>query len=181
MPTKAAYSEKKNLNTLIVFLPIILAFFFAILFLTMALRIVPEHQRCVIFRLGRFMGVYGPGLFFLIPMLDQIVVMDLREQVQKIEGEIITTQDRGRVLIGLLWGYKVIDPAKAVLEVKNLEVASQEMATAVLRSAIGSMTLDDVLAGREQIRTQLHTRLSEITAPWGVEVTNVEIRDLRKY
>ena len=147
-------------------------------FLTNAIRIVPEYQRLVVFRLGRCVGTRGPGLILLIPVIDRAVKADLREQVREIPHQISITKDNAPISIDFLWYYKVLDPAESVLQVGNFEVAAQGMATTTLRAVIGGIPLDDVLSQREHINTLLRTRLDEVTERWGVKVTNVEIREI---
>jgi regulator of protease activity HflC (stomatin/prohibitin superfamily) len=143
-----------------------------------AIRIVPEYQRLVVFRLGRAIGTKGPGLILLIPVIDRAVKVDLREQVREIPHQTSITKDNAPISIDFLWYYKVLDPAESVLQVGNFEVAAQGMATTTLRAVIGGIPLDDVLSEREHINTMLRTRLDEVTERWGVKVTNVEIREI---
>jgi regulator of protease activity HflC (stomatin/prohibitin superfamily) len=147
-------------------------------FLANAIRIVPEYQRLVVFRLGRCIGQKGPGLVILIPVVDRAVRVDLREQVREIPHQTSITKDNAPISIDFLWYYKVLDPAESVLQVGNFEVAAQGMATTTLRAVIGGIPLDDVLSEREHINTMLRTRLDEVTERWGVKVTNVEIREI---
>lgn len=147
-------------------------------FLANAIRIVSEYQRLVVFRLGRCVGEKGPGLVILIPVIDRAVKVDLREQVREIPQQTSITKDNAPISIDFLWFYKILSPTDSVLQVGNFEVAAQGMATTTLRSVIGGMTLDDVLAEREHINTLLRTRLDEVTERWGVKVTNVEIREI---
>jgi len=147
-------------------------------FVANAIRIVPEYQRLVVFRLGRCIGQKGPGLVFLIPVVDRAVKVDLREQVREIPHQTSITKDNAPISIDFLWYYKVLDPAESVLQVGNFEVAAQGMATTTLRAVIGGIPLDDVLSEREHINTMLRTRLDEVTERWGVKVTNVEIREI---
>ncbi|MFZ5855672.1 MAG: SPFH domain-containing protein [Chloroflexota bacterium] len=147
-------------------------------FLTNAIRIVPEYQRLVVFRLGRCVGTRGPGLILLIPVIDRAVKVDLREQVREIPHQTSITKDNAPISIDFLWYYKVLDPSESVLQVGNFEVAAQGMATTTLRAVIGGIPLDDVLSEREHINTMLRTRLDEVTERWGVKVTNVEIREI---
>jgi len=147
-------------------------------FIAQAIRIVPEYQRLVVFRLGRCIGPKGPGIIFLIPVVDRAVKVDLREQVREIPHQTSITKDNAPISIDFLWYYKVLDPADSVLQVGNFEVAAQGMATTTLRSVIGGIPLDDVLSEREHINTMLRTRLDEVTERWGVKVTNVEIREI---
>jgi regulator of protease activity HflC (stomatin/prohibitin superfamily) len=148
-------------------------------FLTNAIKIVPEYQRLVVFRLGRCVGTRGPGLILLIPVIDRAVRADLREQVREIPHQTSITKDNAPILIDFLWYFKVLDPAESVLQVGNFELAAQGMATTTLRAVIGGIMLDDVLSQREHINTLLRTRLDEVTERWGVKVTNVEIREIQ--
>ncbi len=148
------------------------------IFLANAIRIVPEYQRLVVFRLGRCVGQKGPGIVLLIPVIDRAVKVDLREQVREIPHQTSITKDNAPISIDFLWYYKVLDPSESVLQVGNFEVAAQGMATTTLRAVIGGIPLDDVLSEREHINTMLRTRLDEVTERWGVKVTNVEIREI---
>jgi regulator of protease activity HflC (stomatin/prohibitin superfamily) len=149
-----------------------------IIFLANAIRIVPEYQRLVVFRLGRCIGSKGPGLIFLIPVLDRGVKVDLREQVRDIPHQTSITKDNASIAVDFIWYYKVLDPMESVLQVGNFEAAAQGMATTTLRAVIGGIPLDDVLSEREHINNMLRARLDEVTERWGVKVTNVEIREI---
>jgi len=148
------------------------------IFIANAIRIVPEYQRLVVFRLGRSIGAKGPGIIFLIPIVDRAVRVDLREQVREIPHQTAITKDNAGISVDFIWYYKVLDPTESVLAVGNFEVAAQGMATTTLRAVIGGIPLDDVLSEREHINTMLRTRLDEVTERWGVKVTNVEIREI---
>jgi regulator of protease activity HflC (stomatin/prohibitin superfamily) len=150
----------------------------AFVFLTSAIKIVPEYQRVVVFRLGRCVGEKGPGLVLLIPFIDRAIKVDLREQVREIPAQTSITKDNAPISIDFLWYYKVFDPTHTVLEVGNFELAAQGIATTTLRSVIGGIPLDGVLSEREAINNALRTRLDEVTERWGVKVTNVEIREI---
>ncbi|MDK2982444.1 MAG: hypothetical protein PWQ55_2791 [Chloroflexota bacterium] len=160
--------------------PILLALIalLVIAILASSIRIVPEYQRLVVFRLGRCVGERGPGFVMLIPIIDRAVNVDLREQVREIPAQTSITMDNAPISIDFLWFYKVIDPINTVLQVGNFELAAQGIATTTLRSVIGSIMLDSVLSEREQINNALRTRLDEVTERWGVKVTNVEIREI---
>lgn len=150
-----------------------------LVFLANAIRIVPEYQRLVVFRLGRVLEKpKGPGVIFLIPVLDRAVRVDLREQVREIPHQTAITKDNAGIQVDFIWYYKVIDPAQSVLKVGNFELAAQGMATTTLRAVIGGINLDDVLSQREHINITLRTKLDEVTERWGVKVTNVEIREI---
>jgi regulator of protease activity HflC (stomatin/prohibitin superfamily) len=148
------------------------------IFLANAIRIVPEYQRLVVFRLGRCVGQKGPGIVLLIPVIDRAVKADLREQVREIPHQTSITKDNAPISIDFLWYYKVLDPTESVLQVGNFEAAAQGMATTTLRAVIGGIALDEVLSEREHINNMLRTRLDEVTERWGVKVTNVEIREI---
>lgn len=143
------------------------------------IRIVPEYQRLVVFRLGRVMGKpQGPGLVLLIPGIDRPVRVDLREQVREVPQQTSITKDNAPINIDFLWYFKVMEPSQSVLQVTNFEAAAAGIAATTLRAVIGGIPLDDVLSQREHINTMLRTRLDEITERWGVKVTNVEIREI---
>ncbi|GAB4399078.1 MAG: SPFH domain-containing protein [Anaerolineales bacterium] len=147
-------------------------------FIASAIRIVPEYQRLVVFRLGRFEKTKGPGIVLLIPIIDRAVMVDLREQVREIPHQTAITKDNASISVDFIWYYKVINPSESVLQVGNFEAAAQGMATTTLRAVIGGIQLDEVLSERESINTMLRTRLDEVTERWGVKVTNVEIREI---
>jgi regulator of protease activity HflC (stomatin/prohibitin superfamily) len=143
-----------------------------------SIRIVPEYQRLVVFRVGRSIGAKGPGIVFLFPVIDRAVKVDLREQVREVPHQTSITKDNAPISIDFLWYYKVLDPAESVLQVGNFESAAAGIAATTLRAVIGGIPLDDVLSEREHINNMLRTRLDEVTERWGVKVTNVEIREI---
>ncbi len=143
-----------------------------------AIRIIPEYQRLVVFRLGRCVGEKGPGIIFLIPIVDRAARVDLREQVREIPHQTVITKDNAGISVDFLWYYKVLDPTESVLAVGNFEAAAQGIATTTLRAVVGGISLDQVLSDREHINAMLRTRLDEVTERWGVKVTNVEIREI---
>ncbi len=143
------------------------------------IRIVPEYQRLVVFRLGRVLDKpRGPGIVFLFPFIDRAIKVDLREQVREVPHQTSITKDNAPISIDFLWYYKVLDPAQSVLQVGNFEAAAAGIAATTLRAVIGGIPLDDVLSEREHINNMLRTRLDEVTERWGVKVTNVEIREI---
>ena len=155
------------------------AVFLVILMLfSAAIKIIPEYQRLVVFRLGRCVGARGPGVIFLIPFIDRGVKADLREAVREIPHQTSITQDNATISVDFIWYYRILDPTESVLQVGDFEAAAQGMATTTLRAVIGGITLDDVLSKREHINNLLRTRLDEVTERWGVKVTNVEIREI---
>ncbi|MBC8331441.1 MAG: SPFH/Band 7/PHB domain protein [Anaerolineae bacterium] len=150
----------------------------ALVFIASAIKIIPEYQRLVVFRLGRCVGAKGPGIIFLIPMIDRGVRADLREQVREIPHQTAITADNAGISIDFIWYYRILDAVESVLQVGNFESAAQGMATTTLRAVIGGIQLDEVLVEREHINNMLRTRLDEVTERWGVKVTNVEIREI---
>ncbi len=154
------------------------AIILAIILLASAIRIVPEYVRLVVFRLGRCIGSKGPGVVFLIPVVDRGVSVDLREQVREVPHQTSITKDNAPISIDFLWYYKVLNPMDSVLQVGSFEAAALGMATTTLRAVIGGIMLDEVLSEREHINNMLRTRLDEVTERWGVKVTNVEIREI---
>ncbi|HZQ11102.1 MAG TPA: SPFH domain-containing protein [Anaerolineae bacterium] len=143
-----------------------------------AIRVVREYERLVVFRLGKAMGSKGPGVVFLIPIADQPVKVDLREQFQEIPHQTCITKDNVTISVDFLIYSKVIDAVSSVVQVGNFAGAAQGIATTTLRAVIGDIILDDVLAQREHINTVLRTKLDEVTERWGVKVTAVEIREI---
>jgi len=142
------------------------------------IRIVREYQRLMVFRLGRALGAKGPGLVILIPFIDRGVWVDLRELYLEIPHQTAITEDNATISIDFIVFYRVIDAAMSVIEVANFAGAAQNIASTTLRSVVGDMMLDDVLAKRETMNEILRTKLDEVTERWGVKVTNVEIREV---
>jgi len=149
-----------------------------VVFLAYALRIVPEYQRLVIFRLGRMIGQKGPGLVIVIPFIDRPVRVDLRELFLEIPHQTCITKDNAPIAIDFLVYWKVVDPPLSVIKVQDFAGASQGIATTTLRAVVGDIALDDVLAKRDQINDILRAKLDEVTERWGVKVTTVEIREI---
>jgi regulator of protease activity HflC (stomatin/prohibitin superfamily) len=157
------------------------AFFFllfAIMLFAMAIKIVREYQRLVVFRLGKCVGQRGPGLVFLIPFIENASWVDLREQFLEVPHQSTITRDNAGISVDFLIYWKVVDPIASVIAVGNFAGASQGIATTTLRAVIGDILLDDVLAQREHINTVLRTKLDEVTERWGNKVTAVEIREI---
>lgn len=144
----------------------------------MAVRIVREYQRLVVFRLGRVVGERGPGVVLLIPFIDRAMSVDLREIYLEIPKQTCITKDNAPIDIDFLIYYKVTDPVATVVQVGNFAGASQGIAITTLRAVIGDIMLDDVLAKREDINRVLRVKLDEVTERWGVKVTSVEIREI---
>lgn len=154
------------------------ALLIALALLVTAIRVIPEYQRLVVFRLGRCVGARGPGVVFLIPVVDRGVKVDLREQVRDIPHQTSITKDNASISVDFIWYYKVLDATESVLQVGDFELAAEGMATTTLRAVLGGIMLDDALSEREHINNMLRSRLDEVTERWGVKVTNVEIREI---
>ncbi len=149
-----------------------------VLLLAKAIRIVPEYQRLVVFRLGRLLGAKGPGLVLLIPFIDRGISVDLREFYLEIPRQDSITKDNAPIAVDFVMFYKVIEAQTSVVQVGNFAGAALNIASTTLRAVIGDIPLDDVLAKRDEINTLLRIKLDEVTERWGVKVTNVEIREI---
>jgi regulator of protease activity HflC (stomatin/prohibitin superfamily) len=143
-----------------------------------SIRIVPEYQRLVVFRLGRVTGARGPGLVLLIPVVDRGVRVDLRESFFDVPPQPCITQDNASVAIDFLVYMKIVDAMSSVLNVMQYEGAARGIAMTTLRAVVGDMLLDAVLSKREQINDVLRGKLDEVTHRWGIKVTAVEIREI---
>ena len=146
--------------------------------LASVIKIVPEYQRLVVFRMGRCVGEKGPGIIILVPFVDRAVRVDLREQVREIPHQTVITQDNASIAVDFLWYYKVLSPTESVLNVGDFERAAKGIATTTLRAVVGGISLDQVLSDREHINSMLRVRLDDVTERWGVKVTNVEISEI---
>jgi regulator of protease activity HflC (stomatin/prohibitin superfamily) len=162
-------------------MPIFVIVFIALLLiiiLSASIKVVREYQRLVVFRLGRSIGALGPGLVFLIPIVDRAVWTDLRELYLEIPRQTCITKDNAPIDIDFLIYWRILEPTASVIQVGNFAGASQGIATTTLRAVIGDIPLDDVLSKREDINRILRTKLDEVTERWGVKVTTVEIREI---
>ncbi len=152
--------------------------FLAVVLLASAVKVVPEFKRLVILRLGRFAGIRGPGVVFRIPIIDQLLWIDLRERYFDVPHQTCITKDNAPTDIDFIVYYKVVDPAASVLNVSDFRGAALGISTTTLRAVIGEMMLDEVLAKRDEINSVLRVKLDEVTERWGVKITNVEIREI---
>jgi regulator of protease activity HflC (stomatin/prohibitin superfamily) len=143
-----------------------------------AIKVVREYQRLVVFRLGRSVGKKGPGLVFLIPIVDKAVWVDLREFFLEIPSQTCITKDNASINIDFLIYFKVFEPDQTVIQVTDFAGAARGIAMTTLRAVVGDISLDDVLAQREKINQVLRAKLDEVTERWGVKVTTVEIREI---
>jgi len=146
--------------------------------LSMAVRIVPEYRRLVLFRLGRLVGSRGPGIVFIIPVLDRAVTVDLRILTLDVPVQEVITKDNVAIKVNAVVYFRVLEPAKSVVEVENYVVATSQLAQTTLRSVVGSVELDEVLSSREKINQELQKIIDERTDPWGIKVSAVEVKEL---
>ncbi|NYT01507.1 MAG: slipin family protein [Methanosarcinales archaeon] len=149
-----------------------------VLILSQAIKIVREYERVVIFRLGRFSGVKGPGLFFIIPIIDRVLLLDLRVITIDVQKQVVITKDNVTVDVDAVIYYRVVDPAKAIIQVENFKVATSLLSQTTLRDVLGQIDLDDLLSKREELNVKLQEILDRHTDPWGIKVTGVTLRDV---
>ena len=147
-------------------------------FLYLSVRIVREYQRNVVFRFGRCIGTKGPGIIFLIPVIDRPVLVDLREQYLEIPRQTAITKDNAPISIDFIVFHRVVDAVDSVVKIENFAGAAENIASTTLRSVVGDMPLDDILSKRDQMNAVLQTKLDEVTERWGVKITNVELREI---
>lgn len=152
---------------------------FVLLVLANAIKVVREYERGVIFRLGRLSGAKGPGLFFIIPVIDKMVKVSLRTVTLDVPPQEVITKDNVSTEVNAVLFFRVVDPNAAVVEVQNYVEATRQIAMTTLRSILGGFELDQVLGDREKINQQLQQIVDEQTDPWGIKVVNMEIKDVK--
>lgn len=151
---------------------------FAIFVLSSAIRILREYERGVVFRLGRLISVRGPGLIFLIPIIDKMVKVSLRTVVMDVPPQDIITEDNVSIKVNAVVYFRVLQPQKAIVEVENYLVATSQFSQTTLRSVLGQSELDDLLSQREKINQKLQQIIDTHTEPWGIKVSNVEVKQI---
>jgi len=149
-----------------------------LLILVSAVRIVAEYERGVIFRLGRVMAAKGPGLFFIVPIIDRMVKVNLQTVTADIPPQDVITKDNVTLRVNAVTYFNVVDPVRAVVAIQNYMYATSQVAQTTLRSILGQVELDDLLIKRDEINQQLQQIIDELTNPWGVKVTLVEVKDV---
>ncbi len=160
--------------SMIVFLGIV----FAIIILSNAIRILREYERGVIFRLGRLIGSKGPGIIFLVPIGDRMVKVTLRTVVLDVPPQDIITKDNVSLKVNAVVYFRVVQPEKSVVEVENYLFATSQLSQTTLRSILGQSELDDLLSQRDKINRELQKIIDEHTEPWGIKVSNVEVKQI---
>jgi regulator of protease activity HflC (stomatin/prohibitin superfamily) len=151
---------------------------FVIIILVAAIRILREYQRGVVFTLGRFTGVKGPGLIILIPGIQQMVRVDLRTIVLDVPTQDVISHDNVSVHVNAVVYFRVIDPEKAIIQVENFHDATSQLAQTTLRSVLGGHELDEMLAERERLNSDIQQILDKQTDTWGIKISNVEIKHI---
>ena len=154
-------------------------FLILILFvLANSLRILREYERGVIFRLGRFVGVRGPGLIILVPFIERMVKVSLRTVAMDVPPQDVITRDNVSVRVNAVLYFRVVEPEKAIIEVEDFLFATSQLAQTTLRSVVGQAELDELLSERDKLNAQVQTILDEATDPWGIKVMTVEMKDV---
>jgi len=151
---------------------------FILIILALAIKVIREYERVVIFRMGRLLGAKGPGLFFIIPIVDSIVKTDLRVITIDVPKQSIITRDNVTVDVDAVLYYRVLEPINAVTKVENYMLATSMLAQTTLRDILGQIELDDLLSKREELNKKLQEVLDAATDPWGIKITAVTIRDV---
>jgi regulator of protease activity HflC (stomatin/prohibitin superfamily) len=155
---------------------LIVVLFIILFILGNAIRVLREYERGVIFRLGRLIGAKGPGLILLIPIIDRMVKVSLRMVVMDVPPQDVITKDNVSVKVNAVVYFRVMDANKAVTEVEDFMYATSQLAQTTLRSILGESELDELLSGREKINDELQQLLDKQTDPWGIKVSNVEVK-----
>jgi regulator of protease activity HflC (stomatin/prohibitin superfamily) len=155
---------------------IIPALIIVLFFLSAAIKILREYERGVVFRLGRLIGAKGPGIIFLIPVVDKMVKVSLRTVAMDVAPQDVITRDNVSVKVNAVIFFRVIDPREAIVQVEDYLYATSQISQTTLRSVLGQAELDDLLAERERVNQQLQRIIDQHTDPWGVKVTAVEVK-----
>ncbi len=151
---------------------------FLVMLLFATIKIMSEYERAVVFRLGRVIGAKGPGLIIIIPLIDRFVRVSLRTVTLDVPSQDVITRDNVSVKVNAVIYFRVVDPVNAIIVVEDFLFATSQLAQTTLRSVCGSAELDDLLTHREEINSRIQTILDEQTDPWGVKVSNVELKHI---
>jgi len=157
---------------------LVIAIIFVIIILANAIRILREYERGVIFRLGRLIGAKGPGIIFLIPIVDRMVKVSLRTVVMDVPPQDVITKDNVSIKVNAVLYFRVLDPEKAIVEVENFLFATSQLSQTTLRSILGQSELDELLAARDKINRNLQIIIDHQAEPWGIKVSNVEVKHI---
>lgn len=148
------------------------------IFILAGIRIVQEWERGVILRLGRVIGAKGPGLFYIIPIIDRMIKVNLQIVTMNVPPQDVITRDNVTVRVDAVVYFQVFDPVKATVEIQNYVLGTSQIAQTTLRSILGQAELDQLLSERERLNDEIQRIIDELTEPWGVKVTNVEIKNV---
>ena len=151
---------------------------FVIIILSNAIRILREYERGVVFRLGRLTGIRGPGIIFLIPIVDRMVKVSLRTVVLDVPPQDVITKDNVSIKVNAVIYFRVVQPGKAIVEVENYLFATSQLSQTTLRSVLGQSELDELLAERDKINAKLQEIMDFHTEPWGIKISNVEVKQV---
>jgi regulator of protease activity HflC (stomatin/prohibitin superfamily) len=146
--------------------------------LSMAVKVIPEYERGVLFRLGRLAGARGPGLIFIIPFIDRMMKIDLRVITLDVPSQEVITKDNVTVRVNAVVYFRVVDPEAAIVRVVNYYQATSQISQTTLRNVLGQSELDELLAEREKLNQMLQKIIDEHTDPWGIKVSTVEVKDV---
>jgi regulator of protease activity HflC (stomatin/prohibitin superfamily) len=160
------------------FIPIAIVLFALFVIISMAVKIVAEYERGVIFRLGRLIGAKGPGLFLIIPFVDRMVKVDLRVVTMDVPSQEVITKDNVTVRVNAVIYFRVVDPEASVVKVLDHIRATSQIAQTTLRNVLGQSELDELLASRDKLNQMLQKIIDEHTDPWGIKVSTVEIKEV---
>ncbi|MFH5824987.1 slipin family protein [Georgenia sp. AZ-5] len=155
-----------------------LAALVVVLLAAAAIHVLPEYERGVILRLGRIQPLKGPGLIFIIPVIDRLIRVNLRTQTYDVPPQDIITQDNVTVRVNAVAYFNVVEPVRSVLSIDDYRFGTQQIAQTTLRSILGQTSLDELLTKRDQVNQQLQQVIDAVTDPWGVKVTIVEVKDV---
>jgi len=148
----------------------------AVMLISSAIKVLREYERAVIFRLGRYTGSKGPGLIFLIPIIDRMVKVSLRTVAMDVPPQDVITKDNVSIKVNAVLYFRVIEPSKAIIQVEDYLFATSQIAQTTLRSVLGQAELDDLLAHRDKINSELQMIIDNHTDPWGIKVASVEVK-----
>ncbi|HUN66755.1 MAG TPA: slipin family protein [Bacteroidota bacterium] len=162
----------------IISLILFLAVLFGIVIISNAVRVLREYERGVVFRLGRLIGAKGPGIIFLIPIIDRMVKVSLRTVVLDVPPQDIITKDNVSLKVNAVVYFRVVHPEKSVVEVENFLFATSQLSQTTLRSILGQSELDELLSQRDKINQELQIIIDKHTEPWGIKVSNVEVKQI---
>ncbi|HEY6191940.1 MAG TPA: slipin family protein [Bacteroidota bacterium] len=151
---------------------------FAVIVLSNSIRVLREYERGVIFRLGRLIAAKGPGVIFLIPIVDRIVKVSLRTVVLDVPTQDVITRDNVSIKVNAVIYFRVVHPEKAIVEVENFLFATSQLSQTTLRSVLGQSEMDELLAQRDKINAKLQQIIDEHAEPWGIKVSNVEVKQI---